>query len=88
MDVVYPNPGFVIVDDVIAPPDIDTVAVAVVPTPTPRDFGAAIDTVADPVYPDPPLTMERELIVPAAETTAVTVCRITSSFSLGSSVQY
>ena len=42
---VYPKPAFVITDPVIAPPETDRVAVAVVPTPTPILGGALIDTV-------------------------------------------
>ena len=48
------------------------VAEAVVPTPTPTDFGAEIETViAVPTYPDPPLVIVKALIVPPAETVAV-----------------
>ena len=71
-EVVYPNPGLVTDAVVIIPAVIDAVAVAVVPTPTPIDFGAEMERVTeDPVYPDPPSTTDSEVIVPAAETTAV-----------------
>lgn len=68
----YPSPGLVIIGDVIEPPDTEIVAVAVVPTPTPIELGAAILTVTEPVYPAPAFVIDSEDIVPAADTTAVT----------------
>ena len=49
----YPNPGFVIVNDCTPSPDRFAVAVAVVPIPTPISRGAAIDTVGATAYPLP-----------------------------------
>ena len=72
LDEVYPKPGLVITGVVIEPPTIETVAVAVLPTPTPIVDGDAILMVAEPEYPVPKLTTLSEEIVPAVETTAVT----------------
>ena len=55
----------------ICPLVIETVAVAVVPIPTPIDWGAEILIIAVEVYPLPALTISKLEIVPAALTTAV-----------------
>ena len=69
---VYPKPGFVTVVPVIIPLVIDAVAVAVAPTPDPIAWGAEIEIeVVEPTYPLPPLVIESDDIVPAADTTAV-----------------
>jgi hypothetical protein len=66
-DEVYPDPGFVIVNEVTIPDIIEEVASAVVTTPT----VFAIVTEGEVVNPNPPLPIEIEDIVPPAETTAV-----------------
>ena len=49
------------------------------PTPTPIALGAAILIIAVPEsYPLPPLTIFKELIVPAADTVAVNLAAIGS----------
>ena len=82
-DCEYPKPSFVIVVSVIVPLVIVAVAVAkvetpatayssltIVPTPTPN--GAEIKrSVVAPTYPEPPLTISSDEIVPAVDTTAL-----------------
>ena len=65
---VYPNPILVIVVDVTAPFVTTAVAAAVVPTPT----GGANLMSTFPDYPEPALVIVIALIVPAADTVAVT----------------
>ena len=69
---VYPKPALVTDAELIKSFTIATVPVAVVPTPTPTAFGAAIFSVAEPEYPAPSSVTFKELIVPVEETTAVT----------------